>query len=172
MKSFLGLISLVIPALFAQAALASNYTYPVLIEYETLAVKLEAAAKTVQTPEEIKALQADTHTLMNLGFDTMDLFASKIPVCAEQFAAFKAAAPEARHMTVEQVHAKFHNGEGLPAAPRVCYFGRSQVVHPMLNILRLNDVLTADSREQVVHDFEEVIEHLEKIQRHLDNPPN
>ena len=171
MKSMFAAIAFTMPALFTPSALASHYTYPVLVQYETLAQKLEQNAKTIQTPEEAKTLQAETHMLMNLGFDTMDLYITKNPICAEQFAAFKVAAPEARGMTLEQVHAKFHNGVGLPAAPRHCYFGRSQVVHPMMNILRLNGELTAEVREQVVEDFEEVIEHLEKLQTNLDNPP-
>ena len=75
-------------------------------------------------------------------------------------------------MSLADVHARYHDGVGLPVAPRHCYFGRSQVVHPVMNLIRLQGAWTDDVRDEFVGETEEVIEHLARIQNNLDNPPN
>ena len=79
--------------------------------------------------------------------------------------------PSMASQTVAQLHARYHNGEGLPAAPRHCYFGRSQVIHPAMNLVRLQSEITAESKEEMVDEIHEVIEHLVRIQKNLDTPP-
>ncbi|MES2964057.1 MAG: hypothetical protein V4760_09220 [Bdellovibrionota bacterium] len=74
-------------------------------------------------------------------------------------------------MTVSDLHDRYHDGTGLPAAPRHCYFGRSQVVHPAMNLVRFASAWTEVAREEVIEELEEVIEHLARIQKNLDNPP-
>lgn len=70
-------------------------------------------------------------------------------------------------MTVEAAHLKYHDGEDLPKAEG-CYLGRSQVVHPVLNLIRLKQTFNEEVRAAMIADLEEVIEHVGKIQTRLD----
>lgn len=165
MKTLLSAFAL----LFAVHAQAERY--PVLETYVAHAQVLLDTSASAATPEQIATLQEGTRQLVLDGVEVMKLYASKNPVCAPQFEVFLSEVSSMESKTVAELHARYHNGEGLPAAPRHCYFGRSQVVHPAMNIVRLKGDVNAE-REQIQDDFAEVIEHNARIQKNLDNPPN
>jgi hypothetical protein len=100
------------------------------------------------------------------------LYGEKNPKCVEQFSAFRAALPAMESLSLEEIHDKYHNGTALPAAPKHCYLARSQVVHPVMNLVRFNGQWSEEARATAIEEFEEVVEHLARIQRNLDNPPN
>ncbi len=155
----------------ASAAQAA-WTYPILDDYEATAKELLASTKSSRGSEaERSALIARTRDLIQSGVAIMNLYAEKNPACAEQFKVFIAETPNMENLPYDQVQKRYHDGVGIPAAPKHCYFGRSQVVHPALNIIRLKGAWSDKVRASVVDDFEEVIEHLNRIQKNLDNPP-
>ena len=145
--------------------------YPELNQYGTLADKLVTATKGVQTEDDRVELIAQTKELVQKGAAIMRLYGAKNPACNAQFEAFLAALPQMDSLPLEQVKSKYHDGTALPSAPRHCYFGRSEIVHPVMNIIRLKGVWSERVRGDVVEDFEEVIEHLPRIEKNLDNPP-
>jgi hypothetical protein len=146
-------------------------TYPVLDAYAALGQRLTEAAREARSPDALLQVYGGTRDLVALGLQIMALYEARNPVCAEQYAAFRAALPGMVGLSAEDVHARYHNGTGLPSAPRHCYLGRSEVVHPVLNLIRLQGPWTEEVRAKVVHDFEEVVEHLPRIARNLDTPP-
>ncbi len=146
--------------------------YPILHQYDEKAELLLEATAIAQTNEELHSIQAGARELAALGVEVMKLYVEKNPICKEQFDAMISEVEQMESMTLADVKARYHDGKGLPVAPKHCYLGRSQVVHPVMNILRLNGVWTETIREKIADEFDEVIEHTAKIQTNLDNPPN
>jgi hypothetical protein len=157
------------------AARAATWTYPILNDYQAAADQALAAARALSaTPAatELAALADGQRDLARIGVSLMNLYADKNPSCAEQFKVFIAETPAMENLTLAEVHKRYHNGEGLPAAPKHCYFGRSQVVHPEMNVIRLKGSWSEKVRSEVLDEIEEVIEHLSRVQKNLDSPPN
>jgi len=153
----------------------SNSTFaedaPEISKYRELAGKLIVDTKAAKSTEEIENLKIQTKALMQAGVEIMKLYEQRNSLCSVQYAAFIAALPEMETLTLDELHKKYHNGEALPMAPRFCYLGRSQVIHPVLNLVRLKGELTEDVRAQLIADLEEVVEHMERIQKNISNPP-
>ncbi|MFL5813206.1 MAG: hypothetical protein ACJ763_06485 [Bdellovibrionia bacterium] len=158
--------------LAATAQAGETFTYPVLNEYQAQAEKVLALSKVERAQLNIAELKLETQTLIGLGEEIARLYIAKNPVCAEQINTFLSALPKMTEMPLSDVNEKFHAGKGLPQAPRHCYFGRSEIVHPVMNQIRLKGELTDEMLSQIEDDFDEVIEHLSRIQKNLDNPLN
>lgn len=158
-------------ALLLTTASAQAEHYPILESYDAKAEMLLQASRTARGVEDMIAVREDIRALVADGVEVMKLYASKNPNCQAQFDVFISEVPQMESMSVADLHARYHNGTGLPAAPRHCYFGRSQVVHPMMNLVRIAN-WNHDTRQELQDDFEEVIEHSARIQKNLDNPPN
>lgn len=156
----------------SSASLAHAEVYPILGTYKNLAQKLLNAAQAITSTSDLSTVKQDTRALISLGGEIMDLYAEKNPNCKAQFKVFLQEVPNMEKMSLEALHERYHDGKGLPAAPKHCYFGRSQVIHPVMNLVRLHSPITADSKEEIEHEFDEVIEHLVRIQKNLDTPPN
>jgi hypothetical protein len=171
MKHF-ALISLVSLSVGAAHAAPTPSAYPVLETYEVLATELLESSRLASTEREITTLKEKTHELIGHGVEIMKLYAERNPNCQAQFDVMISEIPDMESMTVSDLHDRYHDGVGLPKAPRHCYFGRSQVVHPAMNLVRLATTLDVGTRDAMVEEFEEVIEHLDRILRNLDNPPN
>jgi len=159
-------VGLMAPAAFAD-------TYPVLEKYRAVAEEALALDQNFQTQQDVQALAFKTRDLVTYGQEILDLYAQKNPKCAEQLNQFKNELPFLESQSLEELHDRYHDGKGLPEAPRHCYFGRSEVIHPIMNLVRLkNGDFSQEVREEMTHEYEEVIEHLPRIQNFLDNPPN
>jgi hypothetical protein len=154
----------------ASASLTVHADYPVLGEYKALAQSLIEPTQKAATPEELQALATQTQALIALGTEITHLYAAKNPTCAEQLKAFQDALPTMADLPLAEVDAKYHKGAALPQAPRLCYFGRSVVVHPVMNLIRLKGAWDAEAREHALEELEEVIEHVARIQKNLDSP--
>lgn len=105
--------------------------------------------------------------LVTKGYEIMDLFLVKYPDCTAQYAQVKSLAPTILSMTYEQIDDLFHNGTGIIEAPRVCYRGRSMVVHPyQIAALALANRLQSE-QEKVDHELNEVIHRADVIKKDL-----
>ncbi len=166
MKRLMLLSAIVLSGLCAQAD-----DYPVLNSYETLAGQLVQASTTARSQEDWMQVSAATQTLVQNGVEIMHLYAQKNPSCTSQYEVMLSEMPQMSSMTVDQLHLRYHDAVGLPEAPRNCYFGRSVVIHPAMNFVRVNGEVIDETREQVLEDFNEVIEHLAKIRQNLDTSP-
>jgi hypothetical protein len=164
------LLALALVAAFAPSAQAE--TYPVLETYTQIAQRLVQQTEAAQTEADVQAIDAGTRELIQYGIETMNLYVTKNPVCKEQFDAFFAAYPTMETLPLKEADQLYHSGKGLPAAPKHCYLGRSQVIHPVLNLIRMKSAWSEDLRRDLLADFDEVIEHVERVQKNLDNPPN
>lgn len=163
------MMALAICLLSTQIVLAEDY--PALAAYKSLATELFVKTKVASSPEDLQSLQAETRKLIQVGVEIMRLYESKNPGCITQYSVFIQEIPYMESKTLEELHERYHDGTGLPSAPRHCYFGRSQVIHPAMNLVRLKGTLTDEVRGQAVEELEEVIRHLSRLQQNLDNPP-
>lgn len=94
------------------------------------------------------------------------------PNCAEQLAVVEADLATMGDLTVDAIHTKDHDGVGILAGPRHCCYGRSLVVHPVMNLVRFEDGLAADELEAAEHEYFEVAGHVVRAQANIENPPN
>lgn len=152
------------------AAFAGNY--PLLNDYDAVAKEALALARTANTVDEVQSLLEMQRKLVTMGGDIMKLYASKNPICQPQFDVYLTEIATSESKTLKELHERYHDGKGLPAAPKHCYLGRSQVVHPSMNVRRILDGWNETSRADVLDETDEVIRHNVKIERNLDNPPN
>ena len=163
---------IVIAMALSLSASAWATDYPVLDQYTAKAEVLLADTQGAKTTQDLEAIKVGARELVSLGVETMVLYAEKNPICQGQFDVMFSELDQMESMTLADAKARYHDGKGLPVAPKHCYLGRSQVIHPIMNILRLNGVWSEQIREKVAEEFDEVIEHVEKIRKNLDNPPN
>lgn len=151
---------------------ASAAEYAELRTYKGFATTLLGETRSARSPGEIAHLQQGLRQLANEGVEIAALYSQKNPSCAEQLEAMTKEFSQMEAMSVKAQHDRYHDGKGLPEAPRHCYYGRSVVTHPMMSVTRLATGLSDRDRAQIAHEVEEVIEHIPKIQKNLDNPPN
>ncbi len=170
--SFVAKCALVfaIPALCAVSvsAVADDTELP-YEAYKTLATDL---GQRVGAREPLETLAVDTQTLIELGTEVLRAYGVANPNCAEQLAVVEADLATMGDLSVEAIHTKYHNGVGIPAGPRHCYFGRALVVHPVMNLVRFEDGLTAAELEAAEHEYFEVVGHIVRAQANIENPPN
>lgn len=168
MKLTLTLFSLLSSILSFNASSNETTLHPVLVKYETLATELFQITQNAQNDLELKRIGDKTKDLIQIGFEIMDLYAVKYPVCKIQYDSIAQEASQLAEKSLEEMESKYHDGVGLPSAPTLCYLGRSQVIHPVMNLIRLKQTFSESLRQELLHDFDEVIEHLQKIQRNLE----
>jgi hypothetical protein len=112
-------------------------------------------------------LVVKNESLMGQGLELMGAYRAKFTECAQQYAALVERLGELRGADVPRLEAGYHDGEELPAAPGHCYFGRSLVVHPLMNLARLKDGLTPDEAEAVRHESQEISGHVRRVQKRV-----
>lgn len=164
-KIFLSATLLLSPAAFAG-------DYPLLNDYRTVATDALALARTANSPTEVQNLLESQRKLVAIGAEILKLYAQKNPICQAQFDVYLSEVSVSEAKTVTELHERYHDGKGLPAAPKHCYLGRSMVVHPSLSVRRILDGWNETARADVLDETDEIIRHLVKIDRNLDNPPN
>jgi hypothetical protein len=165
-------------ASFAVAAIILNVSaqaaeYSALKRYQTLGAELLKKVQVVEREADLDrvALEVKTRELVQQGIEIMNLYVEKNPQCAAQYKVFLQELPAIERKPLDEIHSRYHDGTGLPAAPKHCYFGRSEIVHPVMNLVRLRGSWTDSAKKEMTHDFKEVIEHLARIQKNLDHPP-
>lgn len=152
------------------AAFAGNY--PLLNDYEAVAKDALALARKANAVDEVQKLLELQRKLVAMGADVMRLYATKNPICQAQFDVYLNEISTSEAKTVAELHSRYHDGTGLPVAPKHCYLGRSQAVHPSMNVRRILDGWSESARADIVDETDEVIRHNAKVERNLDNPPN
>jgi len=145
------------------------YDYKELNAYEKPANELFALFQSTDFDQKLDKDLAHSliGDLINKGVDIMKVFAHKYPECALQYDVIYSEIASMADLSFDEVHSKYHDGKGLPTASKLCYLGRSQVVHPVLTQILLRSEWNLEIKEEVLHEVEEVIEHLALIERYL-----
>ena len=159
------MLKLVLLTCFTSFA-ANAYQFEELNNYEVTAKRIENKVESISTLTnlDLEILNNDLNQLIEEGKSIMALYETKKPECTEQYKAFYADMSIMEDLSFDEVHKKYHDGKGLPPAPKLCYLGRSQVVHPVLTKIVLKEGWNQEIKEEVLHEIEEVIEHLPKIE--------
>ncbi len=152
--------------------LAKAGTYPLLNEYREVATEMAGLTKTAASPTDYQQLLEGQRKLVTLGGQMMALYGEKNPNCKPQFDVYLSEMGTMESKSLDELHDRYHTGTGLPAAPRHCYLARSQIVHPSMNVKRILLGWSETVRNEIADETKEVIEHLVRLERNLDNPPN
>ena len=140
----------------------------VFLKYEQLAIGLATSVTIDNAGQSISVLAATNTRLQNMGAEIMDLYGIKYPECSVQYEDFKLKIPFLSGLSVDEIHAKYHDGDDLPSAPGYCYFGRALVVHPAMSAVRLADGnLSSDDVEAVKEESLEVAFHVKTVAKRL-----
>ena len=105
--------------------------------------------------------------MMRMGWEIMRLYSTKYPECYTQYEFFSSHEDELKKLGPISLKLKFHNGNGLPKAPKHCYFGRTILIHSALGFAKKREGFNKETRKSAAHDFEEINEHLPKIRSKL-----
>jgi cellobiose-specific phosphotransferase system component IIB len=139
----------------------------VFAEYETVGHQALVMSKNTETKTE--DFVTKIKELTTLGYQIMDLYQVKYTECVEQFAQLKSMDADILKMSYDEMDVQLHDGKGLIVAPKVCYKGRSMVVHPYqvaaLSIEK--NLFTSEGQEIADHELNEVIERAGKIKKDL-----
>lgn len=114
-------------------------------------------------PTQSDAIVQEINNMIGFGYEIMDLYAVKYPECQAQFTQLKESRSQLEQLTYDEIDRLFHSGDGLVAAPRLCYKGRSLVVHPYQVIALVKEARLVKDAEIVDHEMNEVIERSEVI---------
>jgi hypothetical protein len=114
-------------------------------------------------PAQAERIVTEINTMIGFGWEIMDLYAVKYPECKAQFEQFKELAKQIDSLSYAQIDELYHDGKGLVAAPRLCYKGRSLVVHPYQVIALAKENRLVKDKAVVDHEMNEVIERAEAI---------
>lgn len=145
--------------------LAAQAQADVFSDYQAVGTKALEMAKNPESRSE--DVVTELKTLVSLGYQIIDLYLVKYPVCTEQYNQLKAVDSTILTLSYAEIDELYHEGKGLPQGPGSCYRGRSMVVHPyQIAALALagelqNDLGTVD------HELTEVIERADKIKQDL-----
>ena len=154
---------------FAFATNLFAYQYEELNRYEDLALKLEKLIESTEINTTVNVAEFNEHLdgIINQGINVMQLVQSKKPECKTQYDSFIQDIAIMPTLSFDEVHKKYHDGVGLPSAPKYCYLGRSQVVHPVLSKIILKNVWSLEVKEELKEETEEILEHLNSLERML-----
>lgn len=155
----------VILALLTVASISAQAD--VFSDYQTVGQQALAMSKDSSTATE--AFVAKIQEMTVLGYQIMDLHEVKYKECVAQYAQLKSVDSQILTMSYDQIDVAYHDGKGLVAAPKICYKGRSLVVHPyQVAALSIEgNLYTADGQEIADHELNEVIERAGKIKLDL-----
>lgn len=152
--------------ILAFATLTSlNAAADVFADYQASGTKaLSLALNSKSSQEEIVQ---EIKTMIKYGYQIMDLYQVKFTECTEQFVQLKTVDSTLSQLSYDQIDKLYHDGEGLVAAPRTCYKGRSLVVHPYQVIALALENRLQSEKATVDHEMNEVIERAGKIKTTL-----
>lgn len=167
----LGIAVLITTAFTTTSAQEVKGNYPSLEAYEAHAELVLKLVKDIPPGATAYSISVGLKILAEKGLAIMKVYQEKYPSCEPQFAVMFKEAKQIEAMTHDDAYARYHDAVGLPEAPRHCYLGRSQVIHPNLSLIRMNrDGWTKEVKASVWEEIEEVIHHLDRIQIKLDTP--
>lgn len=118
-------------------------------------------------PAQSERIIAEINTMIGFGWEIMDLYAAKNTECKAQFEQLKELSKQIDTLTYAQIDELYHDGKGLVAAPRLCYKGRSLVVHPYQVIALAKENRLVKDKAIVDHEMNEVIDRAEAIGKTL-----
>lgn len=118
-------------------------------------------------PVQSEKIISEISTMIGFGWGIMDLYSAKYPECKAQFEQFKELAKQIDTLSYDQIDDLYHDGKGLVVAPRLCYKGRSLVVHPYQIIALAKENRLVKDAAVVDHEMNEVIDRSEAIRNAL-----
>ena len=124
---------------------------------------------TQSEPVKTDVIVEQIKTMIGYGYEIMDLYLAKYPECQAQFAQLKEASTNIDQLSYDEIDRLYHSGEGLVTAPRLCYKGRSLVIHPYQVIALIKEARLVKDADIVDHEMNEVIERSEAIKDLLKN---
>lgn len=152
--------------LVATVTLAAAYANAdVFADYQKAGAEALALAQNPNTPKE--TVVAKIQELVTYGYQIMDLHQVKYAECTVQYSQVKAADAKMLDLTYEEIDEQYHAGLGLVAAPRICYKGRSLVVHPYQIAALAQAGKLQTNADDVDHELNEVIDRSAVIKKDL-----
>jgi len=110
-------------------------------DYQSKAELLITQLEREQFEEAYKTLAQ----LKVLGISMVDLYSAKKPACKASGTIFKEDLKNMENLSVEEIEKLYHDGERFPNAPKNCYYGRTLLVHPIMNRVRVKNALANSS---------------------------
>lgn len=105
-------------------------------------------------------LRKDAEELIELAKPILTKYTKKNPRCNELLSYIVAKSTYMQNITLPEIEDKFHDGNGLPKADETCYEPKELIVHPSTVVILSKKKLTAEGREQIKDEIEEVLGHL------------
>ena len=159
MKKTILIAAVIFTSVFAQADVFENYQ-----QTGRSALSLIANQPT-QTPMIINEI----NLMIGFGYEIMDQFAVKYPECQTQYAQLKELSAGIDQLSYEEIDNLYHDGKGLVEAPRLCYRGRSLVVHPYQVIALIKENRMVSDAVYIEEEMNEVIDRADTIKEMLQN---
>jgi hypothetical protein len=119
-------------------------------------------------PTKADRIVTEINVMIEHGYAIMDRYQIKYSECTQQFAQLKQLSATIDQLSYEEIETLYHDGDGLVAAPRVCYKGRSLVVHPYQVIALAKEGRLDTDAAIVDHEMNEVIERAGVIKKDLE----
>jgi len=152
---------MIILILASYCTLYAQTNVEILSNYEDSAEKVISFVKNNQIAE----AKTENLLLADHGIKVMNSYLAKKQECKDQYKVFIEKIPSMYNLTVKELHSLYHDGNGIPRASRSCYLGRAQVIHPVMNQVRLQGEVSETIKNEIIEETEEVIEHLEMIKK-------
>lgn len=123
-----------------------------------------AMVETQRAQPNFLLLQQDTDGLIRNGLPIIQAYGVAVPGCKAQLDRIVSLLPELRLWPAEKIEAVIEKGQGLPRG-RNCYDARDIIAHPAIaaSLLRNMGRLTDTLRAKLYHQFDEALEHVQKI---------
>ncbi|MFT6070809.1 MAG: hypothetical protein ACJAT2_000630 [Bacteriovoracaceae bacterium] len=112
-------------------------------------------------------LKEDAIELINLAKPILKKYTARNPKCNELLTFIMAKSTYMQNLSLSEIEDKFHDGNGLPKADETCYEPKELIVHPSTVVILSKSNLTAEGREQIKDEIEEVIGHLDILKDSL-----
>ena len=149
--------------------LASNSTLVLADVYSDYKMYAEQAIAQVEFHKFGDAYKT-FNKLSELGFTVMAIFEKKKLECAASLKIFRSEYKAMESLSVEEIERLYHDGERFPSTtPPICYFGRTLVVHPAMNKVRVKNSQdwSAEIELTAISEIRETIGYLENIKELL-----
>lgn len=130
-------------------------------QYEVLATQIVNDAGTAS----FNHLAKSSEKLTELSMKILPEFVNKQPICETYVNAVIAAQPVMLTLSLDDIERDYHADGKLPEIKDVsCYHAKDLLVHPATAVVISKTLIeTPESREQLKHEMEEVLEHFNQV---------
>lgn len=147
-------------------AQASDPYFPVVQNFKDVAeFTVHETAKPTSRRDWLLALN---HQLSETGLQILSQYRKRHSECEAQLNQLLDELSKIRKMKIDEIMKRYHDGAGLAEAPQHCIYGRVYLVHPVINLLRLERGGASDDRVQMIQDLNELLQYIPNLQRNLE----